>query len=238
MLEKLKEKVYRANLELTKHNLVKYTWGNVSGIDRERNFVVIKPSGVKYEEMKKEDMVVVDFDGNVVEGDLNPSSDTPTHIELYKEFPKIGGVVHTHSLWSTIFSQAGKDIKVYGTTHADYFYGKIPCTRKLTIDEVLNEYEKATGKLIVETFREKKIDPNFISAVLIHGHGPFVWGNSPEDSVYKAVVLEELSKMAFNMEILTNDKKEEIDSFLLEKHFTRKHGKKAYYGQNNNNNQD
>lgn len=231
MLEKLKEEVLRANLELPKRGLVTYTWGNVSGIDREKNLVVIKPSGVEYENMKAEDMVVVDLEGNVVEGKLKPSSDTPTHLELYKNFKDIGGIVHTHSTWATIWSQAGKNIPAYGTTHADYFYGDIQCTRKMTRSEIEGKYEEETGKVIVETFKNKGIAPLDIPAILVHSHGPFTWGSSPKEAVHNAVVLEELAKMAFNTETL-NREVENMQPELLDKHFLRKHGKNAYYGQN------
>lgn len=229
MLEALKNEVLRANLELPKQGLVTYTWGNVSGIDREKGLVVIKPSGVRYEEMKVEDMVIVDLDGNIVEGHYKPSSDTPTHLEIYKAFSNIGGVVHTHSTWATTWAQAGRGIRAYGTTHADYFYGDIPCTRKMIEKEIKGEYEKETGRLIVETF--KKLDPKEVPAVLINSHGPFAWGKTPSDSVHNAVVLEELAKMAFNTEVL-NSKVESMQEELLDKHFLRKHGKDSYYGQN------
>lgn len=230
MLEKLKEEVLKANLELPKRGLVTYTWGNVSGIDREKGLVVIKPSGVEYEKMKVEDMVVVDLEGNVVEGDLKPSSDTPTHLILYKKFKDIGGVVHTHSTWATIWAQAGKSIPAYGTTHADYFYGEIPCTRKMTESEIKGKYEYETGEVIVETFETEKILPNDIPAVLVHSHGPFTWGKTPMEAVHNAVVLEELAKMAFNTETL-NHNIQAMQKELLDKHFLRKHGKNAYYGQ-------
>lgn len=230
MLKKLKKEVYLANLELVKQGLVIYTWGNVSAIDRERGLIVIKPSGVPYEEMTKEDMVVLDLEGNVIEGNLNPSSDTPTHIELYKTFKEIGGIVHTHSKWATIWAQSGRDIPFYGTTHADTFYGDIPCTRELTQDEVFNEYEKNTGKAIIETFKE--IDENAIPGVLCHGHGPFSWGSDPMKAVYNAKVLEEVADMAFHTELL-NDNPKRIKKYVLDKHYLRKHGDNAYYGQNN-----
>ena len=205
MLEELKKEVFEANLELPKRGLVTYTWGNVSGIDRERGLIVIKPSGVEYDDMKAEDMVVVDMDGKVVEGKYKPSSDTPTHIELYKAFPNVGGVVHTHSSWATIFSQAGRDIKAYGTTHADYFYGDIPCTRKMSVTEINGEYEKETGTVIIEAFRERNINADQMPSVLVHSHGPFSWGKNPKDAVHNAVVLEELAKMAFNTESLNSN---------------------------------
>lgn len=230
MLEKLKEEVLKANLELPKRGLVTYTWGNVSGIDREKGLVVIKPSGVEYDEMKAEDMVVVDLEGNIVEGRLKPSSDTPTHLDLYRKFKDIGGIVHTHSTWATIWAQAGKSIPAYGTTHADYFYGEIPCTRKMTEDEIKGRYEYETGEVIVETFEKDNISPIEIPAVLVCSHGPFTWGKTPAEAVHNAVVLEELAKMAFNTETLNQNVKA-MQKELLDKHFLRKHGKNAYYGQ-------
>lgn len=230
MLEKLKEEVLKANLELPKRGLVTYTWGNVSGIDREKGLVVIKPSGVEYDEMKAEDMVVVDLEGNIVEGRLKPSSDTPTHLDLYRKFKDIGGIVHTHSTWATIWAQAGKSIPAYGTTHADYFYGEIPCTRKMTKDEIKGKYEYETGEVIVETFEKDNISPIEIPAVLVYSHGPFAWGKTPAEAVHNAVVLEELAKMAFNTETLNQNVKA-MQKELLDKHFLRKHGKNAYYGQ-------
>ena len=228
MLNKLKKEVYEANLELVKQDLVVYTWGNVSAIDRESNLVVIKPSGVDYATMKVDDMVVVDLDGNIVEGKLRPSSDTPTHLELYKHFKDIGAVVHTHSSWATAWAQSGRGIPPYGTTHADTFYGTIPCTRVLTKDEVNKDYELNTGKVIVETF--KNIDENAIPGVLCKSHGPFVWGKDAKTAVYNAKVLEEVAKMAYHTEILNKDIKE-VNQYLLDKHYLRKHGKNAYYGQ-------
>ncbi len=230
MLEKLKEEVYKANLELPKRGLVLFTWGNVSGIDREKGLIVIKPSGVEYENMKVEDMVVVDLEGKVVEGELNPSSDTPTHIELYKKFPNIGGVVHTHSTHATIWAQSGRDIKAYGTTHGDYFYGPIPCTRKMTPEEIGGEYEKDTGTVIIETFEKREIDPDSVPAVLVNSHGPFTWGKNPHDAVHNSVVLEELARMAMYTEQLNKDI-QPMQQELLDKHFLRKHGANAYYGQ-------
>ncbi len=227
MLQKLKEEVLKANLDLVKHGLVIFTWGNVSGIDRQKGLVVIKPSGVNYDRMKAGDLVVVDLEGNIVEGSLKPSSDTPTHLMLYKHFPSIGGVVHTHSEWATSWAQAGKAIPAYGTTHADYFYGEIPCTRKLTADEVREAYEKNTGLVIVEKFRT--VDYQSMPAVLISGHAPFAWGKDPDDAVHNAVVLEEVAKMAFRTRVLGND--QPVDQYLLDKHYLRKHGKHAYYGQ-------
>ena len=230
MLEKLKEQVFKANLELPKKGLVLFTWGNVSGIDREKNLIVIKPSGVDYETMKVEDMVVVDLDGNIVEGELNPSSDTPTHIELYKKFPSIGGIVHTHSTNATIWAQSGRDIPAYGTTNADYFYGSIPCTRKMTPKEITGEYEKETGTVIIETFENRGLDPKYIPGVLVNSHGPFTWGKNPDEAVYNSVVLEEVAKMAMFTEIVNKDI-EPMQQELLDKHFLRKHGVNAYYGQ-------
>ena len=229
MLEGLKEQVFQANLLLPKHNLVTFTWGNVSGIDREQGFMVIKPSGVSYEEMKAEDMVVVEVEtGKVVEGSLKPSSDTPTHVELYKAFPNIGGIVHTHSRWATTFAQAGRGIIALGTTHGDYFYGEIPCTRKVTKDEIQGEYEKETGLVIKEIFQGK--DPDTIPAVLVHSHGPFVWGADPTDAVHNAVVLEEVAFMNFHT-LMLEPSIPPMQRELLDKHFLRKHGLNAYYGQ-------
>lgn len=229
MLEELKENVFKANLDLVKYGLVIFTWGNVSGIDRQKGLIVIKPSGVSYENMKADDMVVVDFEGKVVEGKLKPSSDTATHIVLYQQFTEIGGVVHTHSEWATSWAQAGRDIPAYGTTHADYFYGCIPCTRKLSKQEIETAYEKETGNVIVECFHNRNINPNAVPGVIINGHGPFSWGKSPDDAVHNAVVMDEVAKMAFRNEVLGN--KNQIDQFLLDKHYNRKHGKNAYYGQ-------
>ena len=228
MLEKLKEEVLKANLLLPKHNLVTFTWGNVSAIDRETGLIVIKPSGVEYDEMKASDMVVVDLEGNVVEGKLRPSSDTPTHIELYKAFPEIGGVVHTHSRWATSFAQAGLEIRPMGTTHADYFYGPIPCTRALTDEEIKGQYEKNTGTVIIETFRG--IDPNAVPGVLVRNHGPFAWGTSAANAVHNAVVMEEVAFMNYHAMTLRPDAPC-VSQTLLDKHYYRKHGKNAYYGQ-------
>ncbi len=229
MLERLKEQVFQANLLLPKHNLVTFTWGNVSGIDRERGFVVIKPSGVPYETMKADDMVVVELEtGKVVEGGLVPSSDTPTHIELYKAFSKVGGVVHTHSRWATSFAQAGRGIMPLGTTHADYFYGEIPCTRKMAKAEIEGDYEKETGLVIKETFQGK--DPDSIPAVLVHSHGPFVWGADPAEAVHNAVVLEEVAFMNFHT-LMLEPGTSPVQQQLLDKHYLRKHGVNAYYGQ-------
>ena len=230
MLESLKEEVCRANLLLPAHGLVTFTWGNVSGIDREKGLVVIKPSGVAYEGMRPEDMVVVDLQtGERVEGELNPSSDTPTHLELYRNFLNIQGVVHTHSRWATIFSQAGRGIPAYGTTQGDYFYGEIPCTRAMTDEEIKGEYELNTGKVIVETFADR--NPDDMPAVLVKSHGPFTWGTSPENAVQNAVVLEEVAMMALHTELLGCSTP--MQQTLLDKHYLRKHGKNAYYGQEN-----
>lgn len=229
MLELLKEQVFRANLLLPKHGLVTFTWGNVSGIDREQGLVVIKPSGVSYEVMKADDMVVVELEtGKTVEGTLKPSSDTPTHLELYKAFPNIGGVVHTHSRWATTFAQAGHGIAALGTTHGDYFYGEIPCTRKMTKAEIEGEYEKETGLVIKETFQEK--DSDAIPAVLVQSHGPFAWGTDPMDAVHNAVVLEEIAFMNFHAMMLEPGILP-MQQELLDKHYLRKHGSNAYYGQ-------
>ena len=230
MLEELKELVCKANLELPKHGLVTFTWGNVSGIDREKGLVVIKPSGVDYDGMKPEDMVVVDLNGNRVEGRYKPSSDTPTHVALYKAFPSLGGVVHTHSRWATSFAQAGRGIPPFGTTQGDYFYGEIPCTRKMTPAEIGGEYELETGNVVIETFRDRHIDPDQVPAVLVHSHGPFAWGTDPSSAVHNAVVLEEVAFMAFHALALTPDLPP-IQQELLDKHYLRKHGPGAYYGQ-------
>jgi len=227
MLKQLKEEVFEANLDLVKHGLVIFTWGNVSGIDREKGLVVIKPSGVSYEKMKPDDMVVLTLDGKIVEGKLKPSSDTPTHLVLYREFKNIGGVVHTHSAWATSWAQAGRGIPAIGSTHADYFYGEIPCTRKMNREEIQGEYEHETGKVIVECFKE--LDANQIPSVLVNNHGPFSWGANAHDAVHNAVVLEEVAKMTFNSLILNPETK--MDKALLDKHYLRKHGENAYYGQ-------
>lgn len=232
MLKELKNKVLQANLSLVKHGLVIFTWGNVSGIDREKGLFVIKPSGISYDDMKTDDMVVIDLEGNVVEGHSNPSSDTPTHLVLYKSFERIGGIVHTHSEWATSWAQAGRAIPAYGTTHADYFYGEIPCTRKLIKKEIDEDYELNTGEVIAERFKE--LDYKALPGVLVNGHAPFIWGNDPDEAVYNAVVMEEIAKMAFNTEVLGNIKP--VDKYLLDKHYLRKHGKDAYYGQNKKHN--
>ena len=235
MLEALKQEVYEANMMLVKHNLIIFTWGNVSGIDREKGLFVIKPSGVSYDALKPEDMVVVDLEGNVVEGKYRPSSDTDTHMALYRAFPNIGGVTHTHSLYATSFAQSGRDIPAYGTTHADYFYGDIPCTRKMTKDEINGSYEWETGKVIVETFRIEKIDPDRMDAVLVHSHGPFTWGKDAKASVEASVVLETVAQMAYQTELLRSAPVtypiKPMQKTLLDKHFNRKHGPGAYYGQ-------
>lgn len=228
MLEALKEQVYRANMELPRRGLITYTWGNVSGIDRETGYIVIKPSGVDYEVLKSEDMVIVDLEGNKIEGEYKPSSDTATHLELYKAFSEIGGIVHTHSPWATSWAQAGRSIPCYGTTHADYFYGSIPCARSLTKDEIENDYEKNTGLVIIETFKE--MNPNFVPGVLCMNHGPFTWGKDAMEAVHNAVVLEEVAKMAFQTEQINTHVSSAPDT-IKEKHFMRKHGKNAYYGQ-------
>lgn len=227
MLELLKEKVFKANLDLVKHNLVIFTWGNVSGIDRETGLVVIKPSGVSYDTMTVDDMVVVDLDGNVVEGNLRPSSDTPTHLELYRSFPDIGGVVHTHSTYATAWAQAGIDLPGIGTTHADYFHNAVPCTPDMTREEVEGDYELETGRVIVRRF--EGLNPVHTPGVLVKNHGPFTWGKTPDEAVHNAVVLEQVARMAFiayqiNPALTMNP-------LLIEKHFNRKHGPGAYYGQ-------
>ena len=229
MLKKLKEQVFQANLLLPKHGLVTFTWGNVSGIDREKGLVVIKPSGVPYETMKREDMVVLELEtGKVVDGELKPSSDTPTHLELYKAFPNIGGIVHTHSRWATSFAQAGRGIAALGTTHGDYFYGEIPCTRKMTEAEIQAEYEKETGTVIIETFKDK--NPDAIPGVVVYSHGPFAWGKDAMDAVHNAVVMEEVAFMNIQT-MLLNPNIQPMQQELLDKHYLRKHGANAYYGQ-------
>ena len=226
MLEKLKQRVFEQNIALVKHGLVVLTWGNVSARDPETGLVVIKPSGVPYERMKAEDMVVVDLDGNTVEGDLRPSSDLPTHLYLYREYPSLGGIVHTHSTYATAFAQSGREIIAYGTTHADAFYGNVPCARELTDEEIDEAYEWNTGKVIAETV----IDPDAIPAMLVKNHGVFTWGATPEKAVENAVTLEEVAKMALFTEQLNADTPR-IKQHLLDKHYFRKHGKNAYYGQ-------
>lgn len=228
MLEKLKEQVLQANLALPRYGLVTFTWGNVSAIDRETGLVVIKPSGVSYDAMTTEDLVVVDLDGNRVEGKLKPSSDTPTHLVFYRHFQAIGGVVHTHSPWATSFAQAGRGIPALGTTHADYFYGEIPCTRKMTPEEINGAYEEETGLVILEAFAKR--NPMEVPAVLVNQHGPFTWGKDAMDAVHNSVVLEEVAKIAFHTMQL-NPGMGTMDQVLLNKHFLRKHGANAYYGQ-------
>ncbi len=231
MLDELKRVVWEANLLLPKYNMVTFTWGNVSGIDREKGLVVIKPSGVEYEDMTAEDMVVVDMDGKRVEGRYKPSSDTDTHLVLYKAFPTLGGIVHTHSRWATSFAQAGRGVPPFGTTQGDYFYGEVPCTRKMTPEEIAGSYELETGNVIIETFRNRRIDPDQIPAVLVHSHGPFAWGNDPRNAVHNAVVLEECAFMDFQSLALTPELPA-MQQELLDKHYLRKHGPGAYYGQN------
>jgi len=228
MLEKLKEEVYKANMELPRYGLVTFTWGNVSAIDRASGLFVIKPSGVAYEDLSPEDMVVVDLEGNKVEGKYNPSSDTATHLELYKAFPNIGGIVHTHSSWATSWAQAGRSIPCYGTTHADYIYGEVPCVRNLTKEEIDEGYEKNTGRLIVDYFQDK--DYEAVPAVLCKNHGPFTWGKNAKDAVHNAVVLEEVAKMALRCEQI-NPQVQPAPQELQDKHYFRKHGANAYYGQ-------
>lgn len=227
MLEELKKRVYEANMDLPKYNLVKFTWGNVSEIDREKGLFVIKPSGVDYDKLTPDDMVVVDLEGNVVEGRYKPSSDTPTHVELYKAFSKIGGIVHTHSTYATSFAQAGRNIPCYGTTHADSIYGDIPCSRNLTEEEINEAYEKNTGKVIIETF--EKLDYMATPTILCKNHGSFSWGENAKKAVYNAVVLEEIAKMAILTEMINKEVKE-APKCIQDKHYNRKHGKNAYYG--------
>ena len=227
MLDKLKQRVYQANMDLVSNGLVIHTWGNVSGRDPESGLVVIKPSGVSYEKMKPEDMVVLDIDGVIIEGKKKPSTDTPTHLILYRAFRNIGGLVHTHSTYATSWAQAGKNIPPFGTTHADHFYGDVPCTRKLEGKEIKKDYESNTGKVIIETIG--KGDPMVINSVLVNCHGPFSWGKDAEEAVYNAVALEEIARMAFYTVLL--GRKDPVDQDLLDKHFLRKHGKDAYYGQ-------
>ncbi|WP_314834032.1 L-ribulose-5-phosphate 4-epimerase [Oribacterium sinus] len=231
MLEELKKKVYEANILLPKYGLVTFTWGNVSAIDRESGYFVIKPSGVEYEDMGPEDMVIMDLDGNKVEGNLNPSSDTATHIEIYKGFKEVGGIVHTHSSYATSWAQAGRGIPCYGTTHADYFYGEIPCVRNLSKEEIEEAYEKNTGVLIVSEFERLKKDPVAVPAVLCKNHGVFAWGKDAHAAVHNAVVTEEVAKMAYRCELINSEVKEAPQE-LQDKHYYRKHGANAYYGQN------
>jgi L-ribulose-5-phosphate 4-epimerase len=228
VLKKLKQEVLEANLDLPKYKLVTFTWGNVSGIDRDKGLVVIKPSGIPYEELKADDLVIVDLDGHIVEGKYKPSSDTPTHLALYRAFPSIGGIVHTHSSWATSWAQAGRSIPALGTTQADYFYGEVPCTRAMTDAEIKGEYELETGNVIIETFKDK--DPAQIPGVLVNCHAPFSWGKDAHNAVHNAVVLEEVAKMAYRTFQL-NPSIPAMDANLLNRHFLRKHGASAYYGQ-------
>lgn len=231
MLEALKEQVCQANLRLPEHELVTFTWGNVSGVDREQGLMVIKPSGVSYENMCPDDMVVIRLEnGEQVEGKYKPSSDTDTHLALYRAFPALGGIVHTHSRWATSFAQAGRGLSPIGTTHGDYFYGEIPCTRKMTAAEIAGRYEMETGKVIIETFQQRHIDPAQVPAVLVYSHGPFAWGTDPLDAVHNAVVLEEVAFMNFHAMQLT-EQLPPMQQELLDKHYLRKHGPGAYYGQ-------
>ena len=232
MLEALKEAVYKANMLLPEHHLVTFTWGNVSGIDRAAGLFVIKPSGVPYEALTPGDMVVMDLAGNKVEGKMNPSSDTPTHMELYNRFPQVGGIVHTHSRWATIWAQAGRPIPPYGTTHADYIYGAVPITRSLSEDEVARAYELETGKVIATHFADNGLDPKAVPCVLVRNHGPFAWGKDALEAVHNAVVLEEVAMMAWHTEALPLlQAREDMPEYLKEKHYQRKHGPNAYYGQ-------
>ena len=230
MLEALKQAVYEANMELPKRGLVTYTWGNVSGIDRETGYVIIKPSGVDYEDLTPDKLVVLDLDGNIIEGDLNPSSDTKTHLELYKAYPELGGIVHTHSPYAVGWAQAGEDIPCYGTTHADYFYGPVPCARHLTQEELDDGYEKNTGTVIIEEFTKRNLDPVAVPGVICHSHGPFSWGKSPAQAVYHAVVLEEVAKMA-TFTRMVKPTAAPAPQRIVNKHYMRKHGPNAYYGQ-------
>ncbi|MFX3632494.1 MAG: L-ribulose-5-phosphate 4-epimerase [Candidatus Pristimantibacillus sp.] len=230
MLEALKQAVWEANMDLPKYGLVTFTWGNVSGIDRESGLIVIKPSGVPYDQLQAEQMVVVDLEGNVVEGELRPSSDTPTHIVLYKKFPTIGGIVHTHSPWATSWAQAGRAVPALGTTHGDYFYGEVPCTRPMTEEEIKGAYEHETGNVIVETFEKNGLDPSQIPSVLVFSHAPFCWGTDAHNAVHNAVVLEEVAKMNWHTYQL-NPSVQPMDQNLLDRHYLRKHGSNAYYGQ-------
>lgn len=227
MLYNLRKSVLEANLKLPKHGLVIFTWGNVSGIDRSSGLVAIKPSGVEYEDLKVDDIVVVDLEGKVVFGTLKPSSDTASHLYLYKQFQDVGGIVHTHSAWASTWAQAGRGIPVYGTTHADYFWGEVPCTRPLSAEELSKDYEMNTGLVIAEAFRD--IDYLNIPAALVHGHGPFAWGSTVDEALHNAVVLEEVAKMAYHTEMM--GQRTPIDKYLLDKHYLRKHGEGAYYGQ-------
>ncbi|HJE98217.1 MAG TPA: L-ribulose-5-phosphate 4-epimerase [Ligilactobacillus acidipiscis] len=233
MLEELKQEVYKANMQLPKLDLVTFTWGNVSGIDREKGLFVIKPSGVEYDKLTPDDMVVVDLEGNVVEGKLNPSSDTPTHTVLYNKFPNIGGIVHTHSPWAVAFASAGVDVPALNTTHADTFYGPVPVSDPLSKEEIEDAYEENTGKVIVRTFEERGIDEEAVPAVLVNQHGPFTWGATPDKAVYNAKVLEVAAEMDYHALQLAGHEQIGVPQYLLDKHHYRKHGKNAYYGQNN-----
>ena len=233
MLEALKRAVCAANLMLPAHGLVTFTWGNVSAIDRESGLVVIKPSGVEYEKLSPEDMVVVSLEGERVEGSYSPSSDTPTHLELYRRFGSVGGIVHTHSRWATVRAQSGRPLPAYGTTHADYFYGEVPCTRALSDEEINGEYELNTGKVIAETFEKLGLAPAAMPGALVRGHGPFAWGRDAAEAVHNAVVLEEISMMGAMTELTPGFDGNAIPQALLDKHYLRKHGANAYYGQKN-----
>ncbi|MBN7273635.1 L-ribulose-5-phosphate 4-epimerase AraD [Ligilactobacillus pobuzihii] len=233
MLEELKQEVYKANMQLPKLDLVTFTWGNVSGIDRDKGLFVIKPSGVDYDKLTPDDMVVVDLDGNVVEGKLNPSSDTPTHTVLYNKFPNIGGIVHTHSPWAVAFASAGVDVPALNTTHADTFYGPVPVSDSLSKEEIEDAYEENTGKVIARTFKERGIDEDAVPAVLVNQHGPFTWGATPDKAVYNAKVLEVAAEMDYHALQLAGHEQIGVPQYLLDKHYYRKHGKNAYYGQDN-----
>ncbi|HIZ96182.1 MAG TPA: L-ribulose-5-phosphate 4-epimerase [Candidatus Ligilactobacillus excrementavium] len=233
MLEELKQEVYKANMQLPKLDLVTFTWGNVSGIDRDKGLFVIKPSGVDYDKLTPDDMVVVDLDGNVVEGKLNPSSDTPTHTVLYNKFPNIGGIVHTHSPWAVAFASAGVDVPALNTTHADTFYGPVPVSDPLSKEEIEDAYEENTGKVIARTFKERGIDEDAVPAVLVNQHGPFTWGATPDKAVYNAKVLEVAAEMDYHALQLAGHEQIGVPQYLLDKHYYRKHGKNAYYGQDN-----
>lgn len=231
MLEELKKRVLEANLLLPAYGLITFTWGNVSEIDREKGVVAIKPSGVEYDKMKQDDIVLVDLEGNILEGNLKPSSDLETHLEFYRNWPNIGGVVHTHSTWATSFAQAGQDIIALGTTQADYFHGAVPCTRHMTPEEIRGDYELETGKVIVEELRRRGIDPDSVPGVLVQSHGPFTWGSDGSNAVHNAVVLEECAKMNAIAILVKNSTIQSMQQELLDKHFNRKHGPEAYYGQ-------
>lgn len=229
-LQEIRERVCEANKSLPAHGLVKFTWGNVSEVDREAGLIVIKPSGVDYDQLTPENMVVTDLEGNIVEGDLNPSSDLPTHVQLYKAWPEVGGIVHTHSTEAVGWAQAGRDIPFYGTTHADYFYGPVPCARSLSEDEVNTAYEKETGSVIIEEFERRNLDPMAVPGIIVRNHGPFTWGKDPAQAVYHSVVLEEVAKMnRFTEQI--NPRVEPAPKYIMDKHYLRKHGPNAYYGQ-------